>query len=140
MSNPAQAGAVIFAKDLRRLATFYEELLSLTAVHAESDHVVLASAGCELVIHAIPKWIADTIEIAVPPERRSETPIKLYFLVDSIAAARARAPALGGALNPPEAEWQARGFRACDALDPEGNVLQLRENLAALVLHVVSQC
>ncbi len=127
MSNAHPTGAVVFAKDLQRMAKFYEELLGLTAVHAESDHVVLASAQCELVIHAIPKWIADTITITVPPERRGETPIKLYFGVDSIAAARARAPALGGVLNPPEEEWVARGFRACDALDPEGNVLQLRE-------------
>ena len=130
MSRAAPAGAVVFAKDLQRVARFYEELLGMPTVHAESDHVVLASARCELVIHAIPKLIADSIQISVPPERRGETPIKLYFFVDSIAAARARAPALGGALNPPEAEWESRGFRACDALDPEGNVLQLRETAA----------
>ena len=130
MSNAAPAGAVVFAKDLQRVAKFYEELLGLAAAHAESDHAVLASTRYELVIHAIPKRIADSIEISVPPERRGETPIKLYFFVDSIAAARARAPALGSELNPPEAEWESRGFRACDAFDPEGNVLQLRENAA----------
>ena len=54
MPNAAQAGAVIFAKDLHRVATFYEKLLGLPAVHSESDHIVLASAQCELVIHAIP--------------------------------------------------------------------------------------
>lgn len=129
MTNPAKAGAVIFAKDLHRVATFYEKLLGLTATHGESDHVVLTSAHCELVIHAIPKAIADTFTIAVPPERRSETPIKLYFFVASIADARARAAPLGGELNPPNREWEARGFRACDGHDPEGNVLQLREQV-----------
>lgn len=127
MPNAAQAGAVIFAKDLQRVAAFYETLLGLTAVHSESDHIVLASAPIELVIHAIPKAIADSFEITVPPERRSETAIKLYFPVASIAEARARAAALGGELNSPEGEWTARGFRACDGHDPEGNVLQLRE-------------
>jgi hypothetical protein len=33
----------------------------------------------------------------------------------------------GGELNPPDKEFAARGFRACDGHDPEGNVLQLRE-------------
>jgi predicted enzyme related to lactoylglutathione lyase len=127
MSHAAQAGAVIFAKDLQRVATFYEKLLGLPVAHSESDHIVLASAPFELVIHAIPKVIADTFTIAVPPERRTETPIKLYFLVASIAEARVTAAALGGALNAPEGEWAARGFRACDGHDPEGNVLQLRE-------------
>ena len=51
MSNATQAGAVIFAKDLQRVATFYEKLLGLPAVHAEPDHVVLAftSAGLHCV-------------------------------------------------------------------------------------------
>jgi predicted enzyme related to lactoylglutathione lyase len=128
MSNAAQAGAVIFAKDLHRVATFYEQLLGLPAVHSEPDHIVLASAQGELVIHAIPKRIADSIDIAVPPQRRTETPIKLYFFVASLEEARARASALGGELNPPQGEWAARGFRACDGHDPEGNVLQLREH------------
>ena len=92
MSNAAPAGAFVFAKDLQRVAKFYEELLGLPAVHAERDHVVLASARYELVIHAIAQWIADTIKISVPPERRIETPIKLWFFVDSIAAARVPAP------------------------------------------------
>lgn len=127
MPHAAPAGAVIFAKDLRRVAAFYEKLLGLTAVHSESDHIVLASAPVELVIHAIPTAIADSFTITVPPARRTETPIKLYFFVASIAEARARAPALGGELNPAQAEWDARGFRACDGHDPEGNVLQLRE-------------
>lgn len=127
MPNAAQAGAVIFAKDLHRVATFYEKLLGLTAAHSDSGHIVLASAQCELVIHAIPKAIADSFEISVPPERRSEAAIKLYFPVASIAEARAKAAALGGELNPPKREWEARGFRACDGHDPEGNVLQLRE-------------
>ena len=79
MSNAAPADVFVFAKDPQRVAKFYEELLGLPAVHAERDHVVLASARNELVIHAIAQWIADTITISVPPERRIETPIKLWF-------------------------------------------------------------
>ena len=58
---------------------------------------------------------------------REDAPIKLFFPVPSLADARARASALGGRVLPVDREWEARGFRACDALDPEGHVLQLRE-------------
>jgi len=130
MPNPTQAGAVVFAKDLARVARFYEELLPMTVAHAERDHIVLQAPQFELVVHAIPKRVADSFEITVPPERRSETAIKLFFLVDSIADARVKAATLGGELDPARNEWQARGLRACDGHDPEGNVVQLRELVA----------
>lgn len=44
-----------------------------------------------------------------------------------IAAARSLAAANGGAIKSPQHEWEARGFRACDGYDPEGNVIQVRE-------------
>jgi predicted enzyme related to lactoylglutathione lyase len=128
MSHQPRVGAVVFAKDLSRVAKFYEELLSMSVVHSESDHIVLESFGYQLVVHAIPKAIADSIDITSPPERRTETPIKLFFSVPSIAMARAKAVALGGGLNAKKHEWGAPGFRACDGHDPEGNVVQLREN------------
>ena len=127
MSISTNAGAVVFAKDIVRVAKFYEELFSIPAVHSERDHIVLESSQCQLVVHAIPKKIADSIEIAAPPARRTETPIKLFFFVASLAEARAKAMALGGELNPEKSEWEARGFRACDGHDPEGNVVQVRE-------------
>lgn len=40
---------------------------------------------------------------------------------------RVTAASLGGHIKPAAAEWSARGFRACDGHDPEGNVLQVRE-------------
>ncbi len=128
MSHQPRAGAVVFAKDLPRVAKFYEELLSMAVAHAEDDHIVLESSACQLVVHAIPKKIAASIQINTPPERRTETPIKLFFFVSSIAEVRAKAVALGGELNPIKSEWEARGFRACDGHDPEGNVVQFREN------------
>ncbi len=129
MSISKNAGAVVFAKDIVHVAKFYEEMFSIPVVHSERDHIVLESPQCQLVIHAIPKKIADSIKITVPPARRTETPIKLFFFVASIADARAKATVLGGELNPEKSEWEARGFRACDGHDPEGNVVQVRETL-----------
>jgi predicted enzyme related to lactoylglutathione lyase len=130
MSNPLKPGAVLFAKDLQRVARFYERVLSLAVVHAESDHVVLESAVQQIVIHGIPRRIAAGIDITTPPERRADSAVKLFFAVDSIDALRAAAAALGGQIDPPASAWTARGFRAVDGHDPEGNVIQLRERLA----------
>lgn len=130
MPHHPKPGAVIFAKDINCLARFYAELLSMSVVHSEPDHTVLESLTIQLVIHGIPKHIADTFVIGSPPERRADTAIKLFFGVADMAQARATAVRLGGLLYGPEQEWVARGLRACDGHDPEGNVLQLRVNAA----------
>ena len=128
-SSPHGSGAVIFAKDIRRVAAFYEHLCALAVVDAHSDHIVLESDAVQLVIHGIPPWIAKDIHIARPPAVREETPIKLFFPVASLAEARALAAQWGGQLLPAGREWEARGFRACDGHDPEGNVVQFRQAL-----------
>jgi catechol-2,3-dioxygenase len=33
----------------------------------------------------------------------------------------------GGAMDPEEKEWRFHGALVCDALDPDGNVIQFRE-------------
>jgi predicted enzyme related to lactoylglutathione lyase len=127
MSSSPSFGAVIFAKDPARVAKFYEDLVPMTVTRREPDHVVLESPVAQLVVHAIPRQIADSIEIASPPERRTQTPIKLFFAVESLAGVRARAAALGAALDAPEREWEWEGCRICDGHDPEGNVVQFRQ-------------
>jgi predicted enzyme related to lactoylglutathione lyase len=124
-------GAVVYAKNLQRLSDFYAQVIGLAVQQAAQDHVVLGAAGFELVIHAIPARIAATIEISSPPERRSETPIKLCFRVASLSAARAAAQRLGGQIVTDEQGWTFRGVQVCDGLDPEGNVFQVRQALAA---------
>lgn len=127
MASPRHSGAVIFAKDIRRVAAFYEHLCALAVVDAHSDHIVLESGTVQLVIHGIPPRIAQDIHITQPPAVREETPIKLFFPVASLAEARALAAQWGGQLLPAGKEWEARGFRACDGHDPEGNVVQFRQ-------------
>ena len=63
--------------------------------------------------------IATTIEITNPPQERSDTPIKLVFQTPDLEAACVRLVRLGGHLSP-HARPTSR-----DALDPEGNILQL---------------
>ncbi len=128
MSNQQKPGAVLFAKDLPRVAKFYQEIVPMTISHSEAGLIVLEAPSHQLVLHGIPKRIAQSISITTPPIRRTDTAVKLVFPVESIAAARLKAVALGGELNPKSKEFEARGFRACDGHDPEGNVVQFREN------------
>jgi len=121
-------GAVLFAKDLPRVAKFYERLFSMNVTHSDKGVIVLESPRQQLIVHGIPKRIAESIKIKTPPTRRSDTAVKLVFPVASIARARSKAPTLGGRVDPKGKEFEARGFRACDGHDPEGNVIQLREN------------
>lgn len=126
-SESFSGGAVVFAKNIGRLADFYSRVAALVVAENEQDHVVLQGEAFQLVVVAIPAHIAARIEIASPPARREDTAVKLAFRVASLAEARTSAAKLGGELNGPESEWLFQGWRVCDGHDPEGNVFQLRE-------------
>ena len=129
MTQSGLMGAVLYAKDMDRLVRFYSAVTGIAPRAVHEGHAILGSNPQEFIIVRMPRRIADTIEIAVPPEAREDTPIKLIFAVESIADARERAAALGGALNAAKREWTFQGDRVCDGLDPEGNVFQLRQSL-----------
>ena len=98
-------------------------------VLSEAELIVLESASMQLVLHGMPKRIAETISITTPPSRRENAAVKLVFPVSSLSQARGKASSLGGELNPSKKEFESRGFRACDGHDPEGNVVQFREHV-----------
>lgn len=116
MIRPA---AVLFVHDVARMAGFYGDLCGMQRMHGDDRHVVLERDDFQLTIHAITGAGTDF-------STREDSYLKLCFAVDDLAEARERARKLGGEVWPPEREWEARGFRACDGRDPEGNVLQLR--------------
>jgi predicted enzyme related to lactoylglutathione lyase len=122
------AAAVIYAKDLARLVQFYSAL-GLKVDESEGDFAVLLGAGFELSIVQIPEPVASQIEIATPPQARTRTPLKLAFVVASIEKSLEATRALGGRVKEDAKRWQFRGHALQDAVDPEGNVYQLREPL-----------
>jgi len=127
MSYQPQAGAVIYARDIIRIAKFYREILGFAEKYNGKDHILLEIPGFQLVVHSIPPDIAETIEITDPPQLREESAVKLVFYIPSIHAIRQASINLGGGLNPPEMEWQFAGNNVCDGYDPEGNMIQVRE-------------
>lgn len=125
MSGPARSGLVIYAKDLAHLAQFYTQILNMHFVHQSSELVVLDSADLQIVLHAIPAEIAQRIEISQPPQRRENVAMKFFASVASLAAAQELVQQLGGEVFADA--WEGPGFRVRNAMDPEGNVFQLRE-------------
>jgi predicted enzyme related to lactoylglutathione lyase len=124
MITNIKPGPVIFSGDHQRLAKFYEAMTGL-AVHFMDDNItVLGSETFELVIHSLSGEPATS----EPPSVRKDSYIKPFFPVTTLSEAREKAAALGGQLRPRSEEWTARGFRACDATDPDGNVIQFRED------------
>jgi RimJ/RimL family protein N-acetyltransferase len=122
--------AVVFVANVPRMTRFYQELASMMVVHGDKGYTVLEVEGFQLVIHAL-RGEPEVFPVAagqVPV--REDSYIKVCLPVASIAAARDTAQALGRLIKPATAEWESpsRRFRACDGHDPEGNVLQVREN------------
>jgi len=113
--------AIIFAKDMQRLAEFYHEALGLPVITAPTapGWLELDAGGVRLALHAIPPRLARQIEITHPPRAREETPVKLVFEVDDLEAMRRRLVHHGATMFEPKSSG------VCDGLDPEGNVFSL---------------
>jgi catechol 2,3-dioxygenase-like lactoylglutathione lyase family enzyme len=127
VSDESRSGAVLFATRVERVAAFYARVLGLTEAGRDDDHIVLESSGFQLVVHQIPGRPAAAAEAAEKPARRAGAAFKPVFFVRSVAQVRAIVNAYGGAMEPPEQEWRFNGALVCDALDPDGNVIQFRE-------------
>jgi predicted enzyme related to lactoylglutathione lyase len=121
MPNIRLGTAMIFAKDLKRMAEFYHEALGLPLAPGPSapGRVELDAGGVRLALHAIPPRVARQIEITHPPRAREETPLKLLFEVDDLHAVRRRLVQFGATM------FEPRSSGICDGLDPEGNVFSL---------------
>ena len=75
----------------------------------------------------MPAAVAATIDLTTPPIRRAATPVKLGFAVASIDALVPIVAELGGAVDDPTTAWEHAGIVHRDAVDPEGNVIELLE-------------
>ena len=127
MLYESRTGAVLFARRLDQVAAFYSNVLGLREAHRDGDHILLESPGFQLVVHRIPGHNVETVDVAEPPVRRATAAFKPVFFVHRLATVRAIANAHGGAMEASDKEWSFNGVLVCDAVDPEGNVVQFRE-------------
>lgn len=122
-----QQGLVVYAKNKKRVSAFYQQTLGLSVEESEPSHDLLRGAGCEMVVHAIPRKYAAGIKLSRPPQPREETPFKPTFVVPDLEAVRRAAKKAGGHLQPAERSWRYRGCVVLDGWDPEGNVVQFKQ-------------
>jgi predicted enzyme related to lactoylglutathione lyase len=87
--------------------------------------ITFETGGASFSLHAIPAEIAEGIKIESPPIPREEHAVKLIFEVKDVEAERARLESLG--IQTLRRPWQRPG-EACDAVDPEGNIFQIRSH------------
>jgi len=125
----AKNGCVVFAKDIETMSAFYQTVLNMKTLETSKSHHVLSNESIELVVHGIPKKIADKISIATPPDLRIDTAMKPAFLVASIEQVRIACESTSGGLKPASDVWEIRGAKVIDGWDPEGNVIQFKQSV-----------
>jgi predicted enzyme related to lactoylglutathione lyase len=130
-----KSAAVLYVQHLGRMRSFYRACFQMDVVDHAHDYSVLESERLTLSLVTVPERVAGAIVLSVPPSRREEVPIKLAFAVDSIEVLRPVFAELGGVVDPATTQWEFRGRTHCDAVDPEGNVIQLVQP----VTHALSQ-
>jgi predicted enzyme related to lactoylglutathione lyase len=118
---------VIFAVNVKALASFYEAVLGISPTPKPGDNkkdIRLGGKGIELLIHSIPPRIAKTIVINSPPAPRDIAAMKPVFDVKSLSQAEEQVTLRGGVVT--KVTFTIDGLTRRDVLDPEGNVIQLR--------------
>jgi hypothetical protein len=128
---PQTVSAVLFAKELPRVAEFYATALGLRVVARDEHHWRLDCRGFELIVHQIPSHIAAGIVIERPPNRRVSGTTRLDYPVTSIAQCRKKARPLGGDIDEKPPEWASRDANFYFGYDPEGNQFGVREDPSA---------
>jgi len=127
MSYQSRTGAVLFAKKVDEVAAFYASVLGLREANRDTDHILLESPGFQLVVHRLTEHMAKTVETSETPVRRASAAFKPVFFVSNLTSVRTEAEVHGGIVEPKDKEWSFNGTVVCDALDPEGNVIQFRQ-------------
>jgi predicted enzyme related to lactoylglutathione lyase len=126
--DASKVSAVLFAKDLQRVAAFYSGALGMTCTFNDAYHSLLSCRGFELIVHQIPKHIADEIVIEQPPERRVWGAIRLDYPVQNLAESRKLAQSAGGGIDEVPPEWADRNTNFFLGYDPEGNQFGVSQN------------
>ena len=115
---------VLFVDDLTRSATFYAALLGADLLDQSETFVRVTSESSEVLLHKIP---GSTPDAAYAP--REEAAMKPVYFVAAIDAARSAVAHLGGRVYDASTVATHGNVNYCDAVDPEGNVIQLAERL-----------
>ena len=115
---PVPATMVVYAKDIARVAAFYQRTLCLSTIEEEPGFVVVGDAQLEIAVVRMPEARARDTHVLVPPQVREGTAVKFSFLVDDFERVHREAVAAGGDTKRVTAAWSWRGQIHLDALRP----------------------
>ena len=104
------------------MTAFYGEILGLNKLEdtAIDGWIEFDAGAARLALHAIPREVADRIDVSSPPQPRELCPIKLVFEVDHLATDLKRLESAGVRIT-------RRPWGTYDGIDPEGNIFQVAE-------------
>ena len=111
-------GAMLFVSDIGRMADFYSGIMGFRVVQGSTaeNWIEFDTGECRFALHQIPQELLCGDASFEP---REELPVRLDFAVTDVDAERRRLEAFG-------VKTLIRSWGACDAVDPEGNVIGLR--------------
>jgi predicted enzyme related to lactoylglutathione lyase len=119
--------AILYVRDLDLLTRFYRDCIGLEEVETGADHSGLRADALILwLVRRRQPRKGEAIH-GGPARKRSEVPVKLAFEVPTLDGAADPIERLGGTAS--GTDWDFAGYRRRDAIDPEGNVIQLLESL-----------
>lgn len=112
------SGTVIFVRDVTAMAAFYEQLSGWAPIESDPGFVRLGHEQQQIVIHA-----AHGVEDDGRHDPRVETPLKIVLSAENRSILDRVTDAGGHVLI--KREFTHQGRCHVDAVDPEGNILQL---------------
>ena len=118
---------VLWVSDLEAQIAFYSRLFDVDAPSASGGFAEVAGGGNSVLLHKLPDEYSAATPLSKQLSVQDEVAIKPVFTVDSISAAQQRT---AGTFASFAATKNAYGeFEYQDAVDPEGNVIQLEQKL-----------
>jgi hypothetical protein len=124
--SASDVSAVLFARDQRGVATFYQALSGATIRESDAEHTALSCAGFELLVQQIPRELLPALEPGQAVQRRERSAVRLDFPVADLHHARREAHRLGGSVDERPAPWAGSDQSFFLGQDPEGNVFGVK--------------
>lgn len=118
---------VLWVENLEAAADFYAALLGGEKLHSSDDFVNVSSKLNSVMLHKVPDQYA--VGITMPPMIREDSVMKPVFEVENIQVARQAVANTSGQIKSSDTEQNYGGVVYCDGFDPEGNVIQLSQQI-----------
>ena len=120
---------VLWVSDLTAQADFYAKLLGVQIKHQTDAFAELSSDSNSVLLHLLPAEYREATPLAIGLPAQEEVAIKPVFSVPSIDAAKSAVGDTFARFGEAASTFGEHAY--LDVVDPEGNVIQLQERLAA---------